>query len=136
MTNNLPPLFTAFGNLLFHVFAIRLLPAENQQLEWNRKSKPKQSEYSSSVIAFYLCSNKRWPQLSHHTVFLSTDWKGSWDSAFGKLPGGELGDRWGLIYQQYGRHKDAVSYCCRRFWVLCEGQDRAGASPPHCPMYS
>ncbi|CAN0473618.1 unnamed protein product, partial [Hapterophycus canaliculatus] len=42
----------------------------------------KKSEYSSSVVAFYFCSNKRWPQLSHHTVFLSTDWKGSWDSAF------------------------------------------------------
>lgn len=51
------------------------------------------SEYSSSVIAFYFCSNRRWPQLAHHTVFLSTDWKGSWDSAFGKLPGGELGER-------------------------------------------
>ncbi|CAN0542841.1 unnamed protein product, partial [Laminaria digitata] len=51
------------------------------------------AEYSSSVIAFYFCSNRRWPQLAHHTVFLSTDWKGSWDSAFGKLPGGELGDR-------------------------------------------
>ncbi|CBJ25802.1 conserved unknown protein [Ectocarpus siliculosus] len=50
------------------------------------------SEYSTSVIAFYLCSNRRWPQLSHHTVFLSTDWKASWDSAFGKLPGGELGE--------------------------------------------
>ncbi|CAN0523190.1 unnamed protein product, partial [Scytosiphon promiscuus] len=39
------------------------------------------AEYSSSVIAFYFCSNRRWPQLAHHTVFLSTNWKGSWDSA-------------------------------------------------------
>lgn len=52
------------------------------------------SEYSSSVIAFYLCSNRRWPQLAHHNVFLSVDWEASWDSAFGKLPGGELGERY------------------------------------------
>ncbi|CAM9896207.1 unnamed protein product [Ascophyllum nodosum] len=51
------------------------------------------ADYSSSVIAFYFCSNRRWSQLAHHTVFLSTDWKGSWDSAFGKLPDGELGER-------------------------------------------
>ncbi|CAM9322137.1 unnamed protein product [Discosporangium mesarthrocarpum] len=50
------------------------------------------AEYSSSVVAFYFATNKRWPQLAHHTVFLSTDWQGSWDSAFGKTPGGELGE--------------------------------------------
>lgn len=59
---------------------------------WPRANR-KNAEYSSSVIAFYFCSNRRWSQLSHHTVFLSTDWEGSWASAFGKLPGGGLGDR-------------------------------------------
>ena len=82
-------LFVAVGNVWPTKIGYKTTPYKNS-LGIDAKS----SEYSSSVIAFYLCSNKRWPQLSHHTVFLSTDWKGSWDSAFGKLPGGELGDRW------------------------------------------
>ena len=81
-------LFVAVGNVWPTKIGYKTTPYKNS-LGIDAKS----SEYSSSVIAFYLCSNKRWPQLSHHTVFLSTDWKGSWDSAFGKLPGGELGDR-------------------------------------------
>eukprot|EP00904_Undaria_pinnatifida_P006680 jgi/Undpi1/3141/HiC_scaffold_15.g06515.m1 len=65
--------------------------AEKELLPESVSRSFEKAEYSSSVIAFYFCSNRRWPQLAHHTVFLSTDWKGSWDSAFGKLPGGELG---------------------------------------------
>lgn len=77
------------------------------------KRQTKNSEYSTSVIAFYLCSNRRWPQLSHHTVFLSTDWKASWDSAFGKLPGGELGER-------LGPRSMVVGFCVARCQVkLC-----------------
>lgn len=108
----------------------------------------KNSEYSSSVIAFYLCSNKRWPQLSHHTVFLSTDWKGSWDSAFGKLPGGELGDRCvgrperSLVSVRRGHFAASVlmtaapECCCCS--VTADGRGACGVSsgafPPPCSV--
>lgn len=83
------------------------VPAVICRRDANETTKLKNSEYSTSVIAFYLCSNRRWPQLSHHTVFLSTDWKESWDSAFGKLPGGELGER-------LGPRPMVVRYCAGR----------------------
>ncbi|KAG5184744.1 hypothetical protein JKP88DRAFT_314038 [Tribonema minus] len=40
------------------------------------------AEYSSGVVAFYWGCDRQWPQLAHHTVFLSTDYAGSWDRVF------------------------------------------------------
>jgi phytoene dehydrogenase-like protein len=41
-----------------------------------------EAAYSSGVVAFYWACSKQWPQLEHHTVFLSTDWEGSWTRVF------------------------------------------------------
>jgi hypothetical protein len=41
-----------------------------------------EAAYSSGVVAFYWACDKQWPQLEHHTVFLSTDWESSWTRVF------------------------------------------------------
>jgi phytoene dehydrogenase-like protein len=41
-----------------------------------------EAAYSSGVVAFYWACDQQWPQLEHHTVFLSTDWEGSWTRVF------------------------------------------------------
>jgi phytoene desaturase (3,4-didehydrolycopene-forming) len=48
-------------------------PAKKESEKWD------DAEYSCSVIEFNWCLNKKLPDLLHHNVFLSSDYKGSWD---------------------------------------------------------
>ncbi|CAM9289030.1 unnamed protein product, partial [Heterosigma akashiwo] len=41
-------------------------------------------KFSSSVVAFYWALDKRFDQLSHHSVFLSNDYEESWASIFSR----------------------------------------------------
>ncbi|CAM9414847.1 unnamed protein product [Chrysoparadoxa australica] len=64
------------------------LPYVEQELVPQHLSRSfEKASYSTSVIAFYWACNKRWEALNHHTLFLSTDWEGSWDSIFKRSPG-------------------------------------------------
>jgi phytoene desaturase len=50
-----------------------------------RRVDPSEVDFSSSVVAFYFATNKRWSQLEHHSIFLCEEnWAQSWDSIFGK----------------------------------------------------
>jgi len=48
-----------------------------------------QAQYSSSVVAFYWALDRRYTQLSHHSVFLTEDYEESWKAIFthNRMPG-------------------------------------------------